>query len=73
VDSLAVRSQFGRARMALCGSRKAAIVLLAKAWAAEYGPVGVRANAVSPCPTSTDDAAKVYGAVLPVDGGRIAV
>jgi NAD(P)-dependent dehydrogenase (short-subunit alcohol dehydrogenase family) len=103
-------AQFGQAGMALYGSSKAALVLLTKAWAAEYGPSGVRVNAVSPGPTrtegtapmgdaldqlaattphgrpgmpddiaaaitylATDDAAYVYGAVLPVDGGRIAV
>jgi NAD(P)-dependent dehydrogenase (short-subunit alcohol dehydrogenase family) len=96
--------------MALYGSSKAALVLLTKAWAAEYGPSGLRVNAVSPGPTrtegttpmgealdqlaaatphgklglpddiaaaitylATDDAAYVYGAILPVDGGRTAV
>jgi NAD(P)-dependent dehydrogenase (short-subunit alcohol dehydrogenase family) len=103
-------AQFGLSGMALYGSSKAALVLLTKAWAAEYGPSGVRVNAVSPGPTRTegtlpmgdaldqlaattphgrpgmpddiaaaiaylagDDAAYVHGAVLPVDGGRIAV
>jgi NAD(P)-dependent dehydrogenase (short-subunit alcohol dehydrogenase family) len=96
--------------MALYGSSKAALVLLTKTWAAEYGPSGVRVNAVSPGPTrtegtapmgealdqlaaatphgkpgtpddiaaaitylTTDDAAYVHGAILPVDGGRSAV
>jgi NAD(P)-dependent dehydrogenase (short-subunit alcohol dehydrogenase family) len=103
-------AQFGQAGMALYGSSKAALVLLTKAWAAEYGPSGVRVNAVSPGPTrtegtapmgdaldqlaattphgrpgmpddiaaaitflATDDAAYIHGAILPVDGGRIAV
>jgi NAD(P)-dependent dehydrogenase (short-subunit alcohol dehydrogenase family) len=103
-------AQFGQPGMALYGSSKAALVLLTKAWAAEYGPSGVRVNAVSPGPTrtegtapmgealdqlaaatphgkpglpddiaaaitylATDDAAYVYGAILPVDGGRTAV
>jgi NAD(P)-dependent dehydrogenase (short-subunit alcohol dehydrogenase family) len=103
-------AQFGQSGMALYGSSKAALTLLTKAWAAEYGPLGVRVNAVSPGPTrtegtapmgealdqlaatsphgrpglpddiaaaitylATDDAAYVHGAVLPVDGGRIAV
>ena len=103
-------AQFGQEGMALYGSSKAALVLLTKAWAAEYGPSGVRVNAVSPGPTRTegtapmgaaldqlaattphgrpgtpediaaaitylasDDAAYVHGAILPVDGGRIAV
>lgn len=103
-------AEFGQANMALYGSSKAALVLLTKSWAAEYGPSGVRVNAVSPGPTRTEgtapmgdaldqlaaaaphgrpglpeeiaaavaylasgDASFVYGAVLPVDGGRVAV
>jgi NAD(P)-dependent dehydrogenase (short-subunit alcohol dehydrogenase family) len=103
-------AHYGQAQMALYGSSKAAINLLTKSWAAEYGPSGVRVNAVSPGPTRTegtapmggaldelaattphgrpgrpeeiaaavtflasDDAAYIHGAVLPVDGGRIAV
>jgi NAD(P)-dependent dehydrogenase (short-subunit alcohol dehydrogenase family) len=103
-------AEFGSAGMGLYGSSKAALVLLTKSWAAEYGPQGVRVNAVSPGPTrtegtvpmgdsldqlaalgpagrpgapeeiadaitflATDRASFVHGAVLPVDGGRIAV
>jgi NAD(P)-dependent dehydrogenase (short-subunit alcohol dehydrogenase family) len=44
---------FGAPYMALYGSSKAALGLLTKAWAAEYGPRGVRINAVSPGPTRT--------------------
>ena len=100
-------AEFGMPGAALYGSSKAAIVLLTKAWAAEYGRAGVRVNAVSPGPTSTEGTAHlgdglaafapagrladareiadaivflaggtasfVHGAVLPVDGGRIAV
>jgi NAD(P)-dependent dehydrogenase (short-subunit alcohol dehydrogenase family) len=40
--------------MSLYGSSKAAINLLTKSWAAEYGPSGVRVNAVSPGPTRTE-------------------
>ncbi len=103
-------AEFGAAGMGLYGASKAALVLLTKSWAAEYGPAGVRVNAVSPGPTrtegtaamgealdqlaaagpagrpgqpeeigaaivflATDAASFVHGAVLPVDGGRIAV
>jgi NAD(P)-dependent dehydrogenase (short-subunit alcohol dehydrogenase family) len=100
----------GAAGMGLYGASKAALVLLTKAWAAEYGPHGVRVNAVSPGPTrtegtaamgenldqlvaavpagrpglpeeiaevivflATDRSSFVHGAIVPVDGGRIAV
>jgi NAD(P)-dependent dehydrogenase (short-subunit alcohol dehydrogenase family) len=103
-------AEYGADGMALYGSSKAALVLLTKAWAAEYGPKGVRVNAVSPGPTKTEGTAPmgedinvlaaqgpagrpgtadeiadailflatdassfIHGAVLPVDGGRIAV
>lgn len=103
-------AEFGMAGMGLYGSSKAALELLTKSWAAEFGPRGVRVNAVSPGPTrtpgtagmgagldqlaaggpagrpaspeeiadaivylATDRASFVHGAVLPVDGGRVAV
>jgi NAD(P)-dependent dehydrogenase (short-subunit alcohol dehydrogenase family) len=103
-------AQFGMPNMALYGSSKAALALLTKTWAAEFGPSGVRVNAVSPGPTRTegtlgmgealdllastapggrpglpeeiaqaitflasDDASFVHGAIVPVDGGRVAV
>ena len=103
-------AEFGAAGMGLYGSSKAALVLLTKSWAAEFGPAGVRVNAVSPGPTrtegtaamgealdqlaaagpagrpgtadeiadaivflATDASSFIHGAVLPVDGGRIAV
>ena len=103
-------AEFGAAGMGLYGASKAALVLLTKSWAAEFGPAGVRVNAVSPGPTrtegtaamgealdqlaaagpagrpgqpdeiaeaiaflATDAASFIHGAVLPADGGRIAV
>jgi len=45
---------YGVAGMSLYGSSKAALNLLTKAWTAEYGPSGVRVNAVSPGPTRTE-------------------
>lgn len=50
-------AQFGANGMALYGSTKAALELLTKAWAAEFGPKGVRVNAVSPGPTRTEGTA----------------
>ena len=50
-------AHYGAAGLSLYGSSKAAINLLTKAWAAEYGPRGVRVNAVSPGPTRTDGTA----------------
>ncbi|MCP9999383.1 SDR family oxidoreductase [Streptomyces werraensis] len=103
-------ADFGMAGMALYGSSKAAVNLLTKSWAAEYGPRGVRVNAVGVGPTRTegtaqmgdalgtlathapagrpaspqeiasviaflasDEASFVHGAIVPVDGGRVAV
>src|ERR687891_241811 len=103
-------AEFGMAGLSAYGASKAAAALLTKAWAAEYGPHGVRVNAVSPGPTRTpgtdamgdgfaaivstiplgraaapeeiaetivflasDRASYLNGAVIPVDGGRVAV
>lgn len=103
-------ASFGQAGMALYGSSKAALQLLTKMWAAEFGPSGVRVNSVSPGPTLTEgtrpmgasldqlasrapanrvatpdeiaasivflaseQARMVHGALVPVDGGRLAV
>jgi NAD(P)-dependent dehydrogenase (short-subunit alcohol dehydrogenase family) len=100
----------GMTGMALYGSSKAAVELMTKAWAAEFGPSGVRVNAISPGPTRTEGTAVfgegldelasagpagrvaapsemaaaiaflvtegssfIQGAILPVDGGRLAV
>jgi NAD(P)-dependent dehydrogenase (short-subunit alcohol dehydrogenase family) len=47
-------ADYGAPGMSLYDSSKAAINLLTKVWAAEYGPSGVRVNAVSPGPTRTE-------------------
>lgn len=66
-------ASFGMAGMALYGSTKAALALLTKAWAAEYGPQGVRVNAVAPGPTRTPgtepmgDALDQIAATLPLN------
>jgi NAD(P)-dependent dehydrogenase (short-subunit alcohol dehydrogenase family) len=54
VNVLTMVAHFGVPGMALYGSSKAALTLLTKAWAAEFGPAGVRVNAVSPGPTRTE-------------------
>jgi NAD(P)-dependent dehydrogenase (short-subunit alcohol dehydrogenase family) len=103
-------ASFGLPGMSAYGASKAALELLTKAWAAEYGPSGVRVNAVSPGPTRTpgtapmgdgidqlvatlplgraaeareiadailylasDEARFINGAIVAVDGGRVAV
>ena len=103
-------AEFGMAGLSAYGASKAAVALLTKAWAAEYGPKGVRVNAVSPGPTTTPGtdamgdgfaaivatiplgraadpkeiaetivflasgrASYVNGAMIHVDGGRVAV
>jgi NAD(P)-dependent dehydrogenase (short-subunit alcohol dehydrogenase family) len=44
---------FGQPGLAAYGASRAAIELLTKAWAAEYGPLNIRVNAVAPGPTLT--------------------
>jgi NAD(P)-dependent dehydrogenase (short-subunit alcohol dehydrogenase family) len=48
---------YGAPGMSLYGSSKASVNLLTKAWAAEYGPHGVRVNAVGVGPTRTEGTA----------------
>jgi NAD(P)-dependent dehydrogenase (short-subunit alcohol dehydrogenase family) len=45
---------FGMPGLAAYGASKAAIDLLTKAWAAEYGPSGVNVNAIAPGPIRTE-------------------
>jgi NAD(P)-dependent dehydrogenase (short-subunit alcohol dehydrogenase family) len=47
-------AEFGLDGMALYGSTKAALELLTKAWSAEFGPKGIRVNAVAPGPITTE-------------------
>jgi NAD(P)-dependent dehydrogenase (short-subunit alcohol dehydrogenase family) len=54
VNLSSMAADYGAPGMSLYGSSKAAINLLTKTWAAEYGPGGVRVNAVSPGPTRTE-------------------
>lgn len=54
VNVSTMAADYGALGMSLYGSSKAAINLLTKTWAAEYGPKGVRVNTVSPGPTRTE-------------------
>src|SRR6059036_3572960 len=54
VNGSTMVADYGVSGMSLYGSSKAAINLLTKAWAAEYGPSGVRVNTVSPGHTRTE-------------------
>jgi NAD(P)-dependent dehydrogenase (short-subunit alcohol dehydrogenase family) len=46
----------GQPNTAAYGATKAALASLARSWAAEYGPAGIRVNAVSPGPVYTNAA-----------------
>lgn len=61
VNVLTMVAHFGVNRMGLYGSSKAALGLLTKSWAAEFGPNGIRVNAVSPGPTRTEGTAGLGG------------
>lgn len=59
VNVLTMFAQLGQAGSGLYGASKAALGLLTRSWAAEFGPHGVRVNAVSPGPTATRESPKV--------------
>src|SRR5438034_11528491 len=64
VNVSTMAADYGAPGMSLYGSSKAAINLLTKVWAAEYGPSGVRVNAMSPGPTRTEGTDAMGGEAL---------
>lgn len=53
INITTMAAHVGEPTMSLYGSTKAALTLLTKAWATEFGPKGVNVNAIAPGPTST--------------------
>jgi NAD(P)-dependent dehydrogenase (short-subunit alcohol dehydrogenase family) len=60
----------GRPDSAAYGATKAALASFARSWAAEYGPAGVRVNAISPGPVYTSAAKRelfdIWGKTTPL-------
>jgi NAD(P)-dependent dehydrogenase (short-subunit alcohol dehydrogenase family) len=54
-------TEYGQPGLGLYSASKAALKLLTKSWAAEYGPSGVRVNTVSPGPTRTEGVLSIGG------------
>src|SRR5882757_817078 len=60
----------GKPDTAAYGATKAALASLARSWAAEYGPAGIRVNAISPGPVYTNAAKRelfdIWGKTTPL-------
>jgi NAD(P)-dependent dehydrogenase (short-subunit alcohol dehydrogenase family) len=59
INTSTMVSEFGMSGMAVYGASKAALNLLTKAWAAEFGSSNVRFNAVAPGPVRTPGTEKM--------------
>ena len=57
INMTSMAAHFGLPGAAGYGATKAALDLLTKTWAAEYGPSGVNVNAIAPGPVRTEGAA----------------
>jgi NAD(P)-dependent dehydrogenase (short-subunit alcohol dehydrogenase family) len=57
INITTMAAHVGIPEMALYGATKAALTLLTKSWATEFGPKGVNVNAISPGPTRTPGSA----------------
>jgi len=64
VNLISTAASAGMPGLGLYGATKAALAQLTRAWAAEFGPKGVRVNAVSPGPTSTEGTAQFGDFIL---------
>jgi NAD(P)-dependent dehydrogenase (short-subunit alcohol dehydrogenase family) len=61
VNITTMAAEFGMAGASAYGASKAAVVGLTRTWAAEFASSGVRVNAVSPGPTTTEGTTSVMG------------
>jgi NAD(P)-dependent dehydrogenase (short-subunit alcohol dehydrogenase family) len=59
VNISSMAGQLALPGMSVYGATKAAMLFLTKSWAAEFGPRGVRVNAVVPGPTRTSGSAEL--------------
>ncbi|WP_435131178.1 SDR family NAD(P)-dependent oxidoreductase [Actinacidiphila sp. bgisy144] len=66
VNMGSINGSVGMADSALYSMTKAAVHSLTKSWAAEYGPRGVRVNAVAPGPTETEGNAAHADVIAPL-------
>jgi NAD(P)-dependent dehydrogenase (short-subunit alcohol dehydrogenase family) len=73
INVTTIAAETGMPGFSAYGASKAAATLLTKVWAAEYGPRGVRVNAVAPGPTRTpgtepmsDALEQIAGALVPL-------
>jgi NAD(P)-dependent dehydrogenase (short-subunit alcohol dehydrogenase family) len=64
INITSMAAHIGLSGFGLYGATKAALTLLTRSWAAEFGPSGVNVNAISPGPTRTPWAEAGLGEML---------